>query len=193
MENRPGWGGGKPNAASLLLDGLGDDTCDELIANLLGGAHLPDSLAGRIREAAEGTPLFVEQFVGMLIDDGELVLKGDEYRAVRDLSALPVPPTITALLTARVDRLGVEERQVLQHASVIGKEFAVDQLEALVPDPLRAGLWGHLTSLDQAGAGTRRRFEPGRRRVRVPAPPDPRRRLRQPAQAGPGRAAPALR
>src|SRR6266550_3731057 len=105
LDARPVWGGGKFNAATISLERLSDADCGELIANLLWRASLPNKVRARILEAAEGTPLFVEEMLSMLIDDGMLVLEGDRWIATGDLGGVSVPPTIQALLAARLDRL----------------------------------------------------------------------------------------
>jgi tetratricopeptide (TPR) repeat protein len=131
LDERPAWGGGKPNAATISLEPLSVEECDGLIANLLGRAALPDEARTRILKAAEGTPLFVEEMLSMLIDDGLLVRGDHDWTAVGDLSTVPVPATVQALLAARLDRLGAEERAVIEHASVAGQQFHVGALEAM--------------------------------------------------------------
>jgi class 3 adenylate cyclase/tetratricopeptide (TPR) repeat protein len=105
------WGGGKLNATTILLEPLGADDADVLIDNLLAGTALQAETRSRIAEAAEGNPLFVEQMLAMLSDDGA----GN--------GAVTVPPTIQALLAARLDRLATGERDAIERASVVGKEF----------------------------------------------------------------------
>ncbi len=72
LEIRPGWGGGKMNATSILLEPLAGDEAGALLDNLLGDAALPGTARERILSAAEGNPLFVEEMISMLIDDGVL-------------------------------------------------------------------------------------------------------------------------
>ena len=80
LDARPAWGGGKLNAATISLEPLSDEECDELIANLLGAAELPgEARATGSPEAAEGNPLFVEEMLAMLIDDGVLVRRGERW------------------------------------------------------------------------------------------------------------------
>jgi class 3 adenylate cyclase/tetratricopeptide (TPR) repeat protein len=131
LDERPAWGGGKPNAATISLEPLSVEECDALMANLLGRAALPDDARTRIFQAAEGTPLFVEEMLSMLIDDGLLVRGDRDWTAIGDLSAVPVPATVQALLAARLDRLGAEERAVIEYASVAGQQFHVGALEAM--------------------------------------------------------------
>jgi class 3 adenylate cyclase/tetratricopeptide (TPR) repeat protein len=110
LDSRPSWSGGKHNATTLLLEPLSDDDAETLIANLLAGSELDAALRERISSTSEGNPLFVEQMLAMLSQDaGE--------------AEVLVPPTIQALLAARLDRLEREERELLERASVVGKEF----------------------------------------------------------------------
>ena len=120
LDRRPTWSGGKLNATTVLLEPLTAEETDELIERLLGDAGLDDTLRGRIREAAEGNPLFVEQMLAMVAEspNGDVV----------------VPPTIQALLAARLDQLDPAERGVLERGAVEGKIFHRGGVEALAPE-----------------------------------------------------------
>ncbi len=132
LDERSGWGGGKFNATTISLEPLSDDECGDLIGNLLGRAALPEEARDRILAAAEGTPLFVEEMLSMLIDDGSLAREGDRWVGTGALSDLRVPPTIQALLAARLDQLGGDERAAIQRAAVCGKQFHVGAVAALL-------------------------------------------------------------
>ncbi len=131
LEVRSSWAGGKLNATTVLLEPLSDDECLQLVSNLVGKDELADRLESRIAEAAEGNPLFVEEMVSMLIDDGLLVPEDGHWMVVGDLAAVPVPPTIHALLAARLDQLDDEERAVLERAAIEGKVFHRGSVERL--------------------------------------------------------------
>jgi class 3 adenylate cyclase/tetratricopeptide (TPR) repeat protein len=120
LDRRPTWAGGKLNATTVLLEPLTAEETNELIEGLLGDAELDAALLVRIREAAEGNPLFVEQMLAMVAEspNGDVV----------------VPPTIQALLAARLDQLEVAERGVLERGAVEGKIFHRGGVEALSPD-----------------------------------------------------------
>ena len=152
LDLRPSWGGGKLNAATISLEPLSDDESDALIANLLGHAALPDEARLRILEAAEGTPLFVEQMLSMLIDDGLLVLESEGWIATGDLSGVPVPSSVQALIAARLDRLSPDERAAIERAAVVGKQFHMGAVAALSNDGsgVRAALMG-LVRRDMVG------------------------------------------
>jgi DNA-binding SARP family transcriptional activator/class 3 adenylate cyclase len=147
LDMRRGWGGGKVNATSVLLEPLSDQECGRLIEHLVGGADIAGEVVGRIAEAAEGNPLFVEEMLSMLIDDGLLVRLNGHWSATRELASAPVPPTIQALLAARLDQLGPEERTVIERASVEGKVFHEGSVCELAPLSLRPSVAAHLQEL----------------------------------------------
>jgi predicted ATPase/class 3 adenylate cyclase/DNA-binding winged helix-turn-helix (wHTH) protein len=147
LDERPGWGGGKLNATSILLEPLSEDDTLELITNLLSSATLPPEAAGRIAEATEGNPLFAEELLAMLIEDGLLRRDNGGWTAADEVAELPVPPTIHALLAARLERLPDDERALLAHASVEGAVFHRGALDDLAPDSLVPIVERSLTSL----------------------------------------------
>jgi class 3 adenylate cyclase/tetratricopeptide (TPR) repeat protein len=124
LDARPAWGGGKLNATSLFLEPLSEDEAEKLIDNL--PVRLADETRTRIGTAAEGNPLFVEQMLAML---------SEEARAGAEAEAdAEIPPTIQALLAARLDRLPPAERTTLERAAVIGREFSRATIEELGGD-----------------------------------------------------------
>lgn len=148
LEGRPDWGEG-PQQARITLAPLGDAQAEAIVAALLGRSGLPSAILDRVVAAAEGNPLFVEQLVSMLVDDGVIRRVEGEWRLADELGEVLVPPTIQALLAARLDRLGRDERACLEPASVIGPSFDRAALRALVPEDLQADLQRHLGSLDR--------------------------------------------
>jgi class 3 adenylate cyclase len=136
LDTRSDWGGGKLNATTLLLRPLDAKASADLIANLLGGAGLPLDASERLTEAAGGNPLFVEQMLSMMIDDGLLIRQNGAWIPASDLGSVAVPPTVAALLAARLERLTDDERRTIECAAVIGKEFYVGAVQDLLPDPL---------------------------------------------------------
>ncbi len=126
LDVRPGWGGGKLDAATVLLEPLASDDARALTEQLLAGSFRPDLLA-RVTDAAEGNPLFIEQIVAMLAEkDGPIS------------DAFEIPPTIQALLATRLDGLPVGERRLAERASVVGRVFervAVGELSSTEERP----------------------------------------------------------
>ncbi|HUP32371.1 MAG TPA: AAA family ATPase [Gaiellaceae bacterium] len=132
----------------IALGALSDDNAGRMIDHVLDGAPLAPDARRRIVEAAQGNPLYVEQLVSMMIDEGLL----RQVEGTWDLDELPlgwVPPTIHALLSARLDHLGHAERAVIDPASVIGFHFPSDALNELVEDFVRDELDEHLGDLQR--------------------------------------------
>ncbi len=147
MDERPTWAEGKTNATTISLAPLTEQETTELIDHLLGEAGLPGEVKGRIASVAEGNPLFVEEMLRMLIDDGSLVREGDVWVAAGDLTDVSIPPTISALLSARLDRLSNAERQVIERAAVEGRGFHRGAVVALLPEDARESVDEHLRTL----------------------------------------------
>ncbi len=142
-ERHPGWGSRLRSFTSITLDPLGDDSIDALLRGLVPGID-GDSLA-RIRERAEGIPFYAVETVRMLLDRGLLEPGDAGYRVTGDLSSLQVPETLQTLIAARLDGLELDERRLLQDASVLGKTFAARGLVAVTgsdEDSLRSRLDG---------------------------------------------------
>jgi class 3 adenylate cyclase/tetratricopeptide (TPR) repeat protein len=120
LDSRPTWGGGKLNATTVLLEPLTGGQTDQLIDSLLAGTTIDAGVRTRIREAADGNPLFVEQMLAMAAegDGGELT----------------VPSTIQALLAARLDQLPPAERAALERGAIEGQVFHRGSVVALAPD-----------------------------------------------------------
>jgi class 3 adenylate cyclase/tetratricopeptide (TPR) repeat protein len=132
FEARPAW----EQLEHLVLTPLSAAASAEIVENFLGDSDIADEARSHIVEAADGNPLFVEQLLSMMIDEGLLQLEDGVWRT-GDLSPGWVPPTIHALLTARLDGLEREQRAVIDPASVIGHYFQQPALEELVDDFVR--------------------------------------------------------
>ncbi len=190
---RTDWGGGKQNATSVLLEPLSEPECAQLLGHLVGPQQLDASTAARIAQVAEGNPLFVEEIVSMLIDDGLLVHRSGRWLVTGDISTVRVPPTIQALLAARLDRLEAVDRRVLERAAVTGKVFYEGAVRELAPETLRSLVPDALASLVRQGPDPPGSERAGRAHVSVPPPADPGRGLRLHSQGIARRAARALR
>ena len=142
-ERRPTWGAGKRNSSSLYLEPLATADMDTLLSGLVPG--LPDELQARIRERAEGMPLYAVETVRMLLDRGLVVERESSYVPAGPIETLEVPETLQALVAARLDGLGSDERRLLQSAAVLGKTFTVEALATLVgrtPEQVEPALAG---------------------------------------------------
>jgi tetratricopeptide (TPR) repeat protein len=124
---------------------LSDDDAGRIVEELLGS--LEPSVRLRIAEVAEGNPLYVEQIVSMLVETGAIERGAAGWVARAGAGRLQIPPTVQALVAARLDALRTEERAVVDPASVIGLSFALDAVSELVEDDVRPGLGGDLDVL----------------------------------------------
>jgi class 3 adenylate cyclase/tetratricopeptide (TPR) repeat protein len=133
LEKRPGWSG--PSGTRLLrLEPLGSEATEQLIDETPGGQALPAGLRTRMLAAAEGNPLFVEELLAMLVDDGQLTEADGIWQAAGDLDALAIPLSIKALLAARIDGLPEAERRVAERASVVGRVFEAAAVRELADE-----------------------------------------------------------
>ncbi len=146
LDKRPQWAG-RARHAAISVPALDPDHTQHLVEVLLGGAVDP-VVHARVVATSDGNPLFVSQLVSMLVDKGLIQYADSRWTPTGDLDAAAVPPTIQALLAARLDDLSREERTVMEPASVIGLAFAQAAIQELVPDPLRPAVPQHLRTLD---------------------------------------------
>ena len=134
-------------ASSLVvLEPLSDQESARLVGTLLGDLELDEAARLKIIAAAEGLPLFVEEMVAMLVEDGSL-RRVDGHWIAADLDRVAAPPTIHALLAARLDQLDVPERALLQRAAVEGQVFHRDAVAFLSPEGERAEVGSWLSEL----------------------------------------------
>ena len=134
LEEHPDWVEERSNALAVTLQPLSPEQSSMVLESLLGSGTLPAVAHDRIIQAADGNPLFVQQMLSMLIDDGILARVGQGWTLTADLATLQIPPSISALLTARLDRLGATDRTVAERAAVVGQVFWQEAVEALVPE-----------------------------------------------------------
>jgi class 3 adenylate cyclase len=131
-ESHPGFPAGGESATAIALRPLSERHSAEMLERLLAVAELPEALRAEILTKAEGNPFFVEEIIQRLIDEGALTQDGDRWRATRAIDAAPIPDSVQALLSARVDSLAPMERRALQEAAVIGRVFWAEPLEEAI-------------------------------------------------------------
>ena len=146
LEQRPGWAGGMLNATTMLLEPLDDAEATRLLAVLAGPVALPEAATRPITKAAEGNPLFLEELLAALVEEGRLRRQDGRWVAA-DLADLGIPPSIQALLTARLDRLEDPERAVLERAAVAGQVFEQSAVVELSPPAERHQVPARLEAL----------------------------------------------
>lgn len=129
-EYRHGWSA-RSGFTALRLDPLGTDSADRLLRALVGeGAELHE-LRRQLVDRAGGTPLFLEESVRALVDGGALTGRPGAYRATRPIETVEIPPTVQAVLAARIDRLPAAQKGLLQAAAVIGPDVPLELLHAI--------------------------------------------------------------
>ncbi|MEO8229049.1 MAG: adenylate/guanylate cyclase domain-containing protein [Chloroflexota bacterium] len=123
LEDHPNWPDATARSERIDLRPLEQNAVDLLLDSIPAGRALGPILRARINDAADGNPLFLEEFVGMLIDQGHLRDEDGAWVAGQAVESLPIPPTIAALLAARLDALQRSEQNVIGCGSVIGRSF----------------------------------------------------------------------
>ena len=195
LDARAGWSGGKLNATNVLLEPLGAEATGRLIAALPGGHAIPAAVEARVAAAAEGNPLYVEELLGMLVDDGLLVQAGDDTWSASDgpgggphprLDQRPCHRPAGAPGSERAGgRRAGERRRPGVRAG--GGRGTGERRSAARGRALAAGARAQ-------GAGPARPLRADRgRRLQVPPHPHPRRGLRGASEVGAGRPPRALR
>jgi class 3 adenylate cyclase/tetratricopeptide (TPR) repeat protein len=121
LDSRPGWGGGRVRSTAIELEPLARAESEELAIALLSEHDVTEQVRARLLEKTEGNPLFVEETVRMLLEEG--VAGGDR-----------IPDTLQALIGARIDRLPAGQKIVLQRGSVIGRVFWAGAINHLSPE-----------------------------------------------------------
>ncbi|HNS51574.1 MAG TPA: adenylate/guanylate cyclase domain-containing protein [Anaerolineae bacterium] len=144
IERRPNWGEGYEAYSRLELKPLTKRASQALVREILQKVpEVPEAVAQLVVEGAEGNPFYAEELVKMLVEDGVIVPGEEEWQVEMErLAQVRVPPTLTAVLQARLDGLPREEKEVLQRASVVGREFwsgLVGELasDSVQPDDVR--------------------------------------------------------
>ncbi len=118
----------------LALRELGPDEILELVKNLLNIRNVPDALKKIIVERSQGNPFYVEELIKSLIEQGYVVESKDTWKFEGDLRKLQLPDTLEAVILSRIDRLELQDRDVLQVASVLGREFDEFLLKGIYPE-----------------------------------------------------------
>ena len=131
LDGRPGWGGARRAGSTVMLEPLSRADSSHLVQALLG-SDVPQ--LDTVVDLGEGNPFFIEELLGALIDQ-DLLASADGEWTLRPLPAgLELPDSVQALLSARIDLLGADEKAALQAASVIGRSFWTGPIYELLPE-----------------------------------------------------------
>ncbi|MGZ4425623.1 MAG: ATP-binding protein [Gaiellaceae bacterium] len=121
LDVRPGWGGGRVRSTAIELEPLPRDESEQLADALLAEHDVSQKVQARLLDKTEGNPLFVEETVRMLLEEG--TEHSDR-----------IPDSLQALIGARIDRLPAGEKVILQRGSVIGRVFWAGAIDYLSPE-----------------------------------------------------------
>jgi class 3 adenylate cyclase/tetratricopeptide (TPR) repeat protein len=126
-EYSPDWDS-EPIYRQVALEPLGEEDTRELLRDLAGEDPSLDGLEELIHERTQGNPFFIEEIVREMAESGYLEGERGAYRLARPVEDAGVPVTVQAILAARIDRLDPDAKQLLQVASVVGKELGANAL-----------------------------------------------------------------
>jgi len=135
---------GRTNLTQISLEPLNSEQSLKLVREILQVQELPESFQNLIIQKADGNPLYVEEIIKTLMDSGKISLDGDNCKIAEDLDSVEIPATLQGLIAARIDKLQDKTKQVLQYASVIGREFSdlllskASELESELQESLRS-------------------------------------------------------
>jgi class 3 adenylate cyclase/tetratricopeptide (TPR) repeat protein len=133
--DRTDWDSTGPNVTSFTLEPLSGEGVETLIGHLLDDGALDIGLSQQLARAVQGIPLFAEELVAMLRDQGALTFQEGRWTLTGDFDAPPTPPNIETLLAARLERLSPAARAVIGSAAVIGPRFLASEVAALASLP----------------------------------------------------------
>jgi predicted ATPase len=128
-EYRHDWGG-RTYYTQLRLDPLGSESAAEMLSALLGDEPELDPLKQLIAEKTEGNPFFVEGMVQVFFEQG-VIQRNGKLALKQSLGEIKIPPTVQALLAARIDRLPADQKALLQTLAVIGRECALPLIRSV--------------------------------------------------------------
>jgi class 3 adenylate cyclase len=169
-DRRPDWGGGQTNEVTLELEPLNERESAQLVDMLLPGASVLPALRYGVLAKAEGNPFYVEEIIRMLADRGILVREsgstaaGDPqdggscgwmlapgWETSHEVADPIIPDTVQGVLAARLDLLAPAERALLQHASIIGRQFWASALSSLSTGMSRKAIESQIAPLIRKG------------------------------------------
>jgi class 3 adenylate cyclase/tetratricopeptide (TPR) repeat protein len=161
LDTSPDWVTPRPNVEVIPVRPLSKDAIRQLVDGLVG-VRVDDEAETRISTAADGNPLFVEEMLRMLADSGGLRQEDGQWVLDPSVGRVPIPPTIQALMSARLEHLEPDQLEVLERAAVVGEVFGWGDVAALCDDDrLAARTATNLQALMRKQLITPRHDDPG--------------------------------
>ena len=133
LDTRPAWGSGRMEASRISLEPLTEEESRSLLGALLTVEDLPAELRQRVLDRAEGNPLYVEEVVRLLIEEGVVEQRNGHWYATQAAANVRVPDSVEALIRARLDTLPAPERVLLQAGAVVGRVFQRSAVASIAP------------------------------------------------------------
>ena len=130
-EFHPPWAD-KPCFEQITLAPLGPEEVGAILRDLVGSDPSNAPLIANIERTTAGNPFFVEELVHALVEAGSLEGTRGDYRLVKPIEDIILPPTVHSVLAARIDHLPERQKEVVQSAAVIGKKFSEAVLQRIV-------------------------------------------------------------
>lgn len=118
----------------IVLKELSSEASLELVGNLLSIKEIPEDLKRIIINKSQGNPFYIEELVKSLIEQGYVIEEKGMWQFKGDLKKLQLPDTVEAVILSRIDRLELQERDVLQVASILGREFDEFLIKGIYPE-----------------------------------------------------------
>jgi predicted ATPase len=126
--------GNKSYYTQLRLDPLGKKSAEEMLSALLGDSPDLQPLKRLVIDKTEGNPFFMEETVQGLFDEGALARQDAMVSLTKPLGGLKIPPTVQAILAARIDRLPAADKDLLQTLAVVGRDFPLRLIANVVAE-----------------------------------------------------------
>ena len=131
----------------IRLYDLSTSEAQDMVESLLKAKDIPPELRKFIQTRVEGNPFYLEEAINALIESETLVREDDSWKLTRSLLEANIPSTVQGIISARLDRLEMETKRVLQEASVIGRSFLYEILNRI--SELKENIERSLTGLER--------------------------------------------
>lgn len=121
-----------PRLTEIKLDNLSENESQKLVSQLISTEQIPSNIKNTVLDKSEGNPYFIEELVRMLINEGMLKKNGDTIQDAPIVDTDRIPDSLQGLITARIDRLPEDARLTLRIASILGRSFPEEVIEAVM-------------------------------------------------------------
>lgn len=124
----------KDYTSVIKLKELSKDESLNLVKNLLDIEKIPKEFRKLTIEKSQGNPFYIEELVKSLIEQGYVTEEKGKWKFTGDIRKVELPDSVESIILSRIDRLDIQERDVLQFSSVLGREFSNFLIDGIYPD-----------------------------------------------------------